>query len=254
MKIALLVINEEGRKLAQKVKSSFQEASLIFLYEEKIKEQKPLKLLVEEIFHQYEGLVFFAAMGIVVRLIGPLAKSKFSDPAVVCVDTAGRFSISVLSGHEGGANQLAFDIAAIIDAQPVITTGTETCKNIILGIGCRRGISSEKVKKAIREVLKEENIDLQQVRLAATVDLKKDETGLLEGCSELGIPLLFIAKESLQNFPLKLSPSKIVEKHLGVTGVCEPCALIAGKRTQLRCQKKIIEGVTVALAEENFLL
>lgn len=84
-----------------------------------------MKNLVRRIFAEYDGLIFIAALGMVVRLISPLIKSKLSDPAVVCVDSAARFSVSLLSGHEGGANRLAFLVAASLDALPVITTAKE---------------------------------------------------------------------------------------------------------------------------------
>ena len=59
-----------------------------------------------------------------VRAIGPHAASKYEDPAVVVVDDAGRFVISLLAGHEGGANDLAEQIAAETRGQAVVTTGT----------------------------------------------------------------------------------------------------------------------------------
>ncbi len=65
------------------------------------------------------------ATGIVVRAIAGVVKDKFTDPAVVVVDEKGKFAISLLSGHVGGANRLALKVASIIGAQPVITTATD---------------------------------------------------------------------------------------------------------------------------------
>jgi cobalt-precorrin 5A hydrolase len=65
------------------------------------------------------------ALGIVVRLAGPLATDKRRDPAVVVVDDAGRFAISVLGGHGSRANELAGEVAAILGAAPVVTTASE---------------------------------------------------------------------------------------------------------------------------------
>ncbi|MGE4298271.1 MAG: cobalt-precorrin 5A hydrolase [Desulfovibrionaceae bacterium] len=81
--------------------------------------------LVRERFFLYRRHVFVAAAGIVVRLVGPLLRGKGSDPAVVVVDQAGRFAISLVSGHLGGANALARDVAAITGGEAVITTATD---------------------------------------------------------------------------------------------------------------------------------
>ncbi len=76
-------------------------------------------------FHRYSGHVFIMAAGIVVRVVAPLLTHKTRDPAVVVVDDRGRFAVSLLSGHIGGANRLAEQVAAAIDAQAVVTTATD---------------------------------------------------------------------------------------------------------------------------------
>ena len=76
-------------------------------------------------FAEADALVFCCAAGIAVRGIAPWVRSKKTDPAVIVVDETGRFAISLLSGHIGGANALAADIAAAIGATPVITTATD---------------------------------------------------------------------------------------------------------------------------------
>ena len=83
-----------------------------------------LALLVEEIFNTYEGLIFIMACGIVVRTIAPFIKSKTSDPAVIVMDEKGKYVISLLSGHIGGANKIATEIAKLTEGVPVITTST----------------------------------------------------------------------------------------------------------------------------------
>lgn len=67
----------------------------------------------------------FGSVGMTVRLMAPLMKDKHTDPAVVAVDDAGRFAVSVLSGHVGGANELASRVAATLGCQPVITTASD---------------------------------------------------------------------------------------------------------------------------------
>jgi cobalt-precorrin 5A hydrolase len=90
-------------------------------------------------FHRADGHLFIMATGIVVRMIAPLLVSKATDPAVVVMDEAGRFAISLVSGHIGGANRLAEEAAAVVGAEPVITTATDTH-----GIPSVDGVASER--------------------------------------------------------------------------------------------------------------
>ena len=85
----------------------------------------PLSKFVETAFRDEEGLVFVGAAGIAVRSIAPCLKGKDRDPAVIVVDELGNFTVSLLSGHLGGANELALAAASILGAQPVITTATD---------------------------------------------------------------------------------------------------------------------------------
>lgn len=89
-----------------------------------------LKNLLPDLFAHYDGLVFIMALGIVVRSIGPLIADKTRDPAVLVGDVQGKFIISVLSGHLGGANRLAQEVARTTGAIPVVTTGTDVTQNV----------------------------------------------------------------------------------------------------------------------------
>ena len=248
MKIAIITINKYGEDLAKKLKTDFPNA---VIFNSRMGREGALKNLAESIFNEYDGLIFIAALGITVRLIARLIKSKFHDPAVVAVDTAGRFSISVLSGHEGGANKLAFLVAASLGAAPIITTGQEVHKKFILGIGTRRGIGADKVKKAIKKAIKKKSVKLETVRLIATIELKKNEKGLIKACHDLNLPMFFIPKETIGNFKGGISKSKVVRRYIGLDGVCEPCALLAGRGARLILRKDIQDGVAIAIAEED---
>jgi cobalt-precorrin 5A hydrolase len=93
--------------------------------------------LRDEIAALFEGcdqLVFFVSLGAVVRLIAPYLKSEDEDPGITVVDDAGRFVIPVLSGHVGGANACAEEVAALLGATPVVTTASDVGKTIPVDI------------------------------------------------------------------------------------------------------------------------
>lgn len=86
------------------------------------------------LFTRYDQIVFFVSLGAVVRLIAPHLKSKDEDPGVVVIDDAGEFVIPVLSGHVGGANAMAEQIAGLLHATPVLTTASDVGKTIPVDI------------------------------------------------------------------------------------------------------------------------
>lgn len=90
-----------------------------------IAEKKSTRELVKECFQNTDVIVFIGATGIAVRSIAPFIKHKSVDPAVIVVDETGKFSISLLSGHMGGGNELAEKIGNMIGAIPVVTTATD---------------------------------------------------------------------------------------------------------------------------------
>ncbi|QJS12653.1 precorrin-3B C(17)-methyltransferase [Streptomyces argyrophyllae] len=85
----------------------------------------PVGQAVRAAFAECEQLVCFLATGAVVRLLAPLLAGKAADPGVVCVDEGGRFAVSLLGGHGGGANALAREVGAVLGAEPVVTTATD---------------------------------------------------------------------------------------------------------------------------------
>lgn len=85
-----------------------------------------LPALVADTFHTYAGHVFVAACGVVVRAVAPFLRGKANDPAVVALDQEGRHVVSLLSGHLGGANELARRVALVTGGTAVITTATDT--------------------------------------------------------------------------------------------------------------------------------
>jgi cobalamin biosynthesis protein CbiG len=250
MRAAALVLGAPGRRSARLIAETLEkEGDTLDILENT--DPGGLPALVAEAFGEYEGLVFVMASGIVVRMIAPHVRSKYEDPAVVVLDDARRYAISLLSGHEGGANRLAYRVAAATGAEPVITTGTETAKTVILGIGCRRGVKREDIVSAIERGCAEAEIDIAEIRLAATVDLKRDESGLKAACRELGLPLRFFSASRINALKGNFEENEVTLKRLGIAAVAEPCALLAGREARLILPKTIYTDTTVALAREE---
>lgn len=90
----------------------------------------PLKELMKTLFPRYDRFVMIMATGIVVRTVAPLIAKKDRDPAIVVMDEKGTFAISLLSGHLGGANELAAELETTTGATAVITTATDINKMV----------------------------------------------------------------------------------------------------------------------------
>jgi cobalt-precorrin 5A hydrolase len=208
--------------------------------------------LTASLFPVCRGIVYAAPCGVVIRAIAPLVKSKYEDPAVVVIDVGGRWAISLLSGHEGGANDLALRVANLTGAEPVVTTTTEALKSVIVGIGCRRGTKAELIVAAIREALAEAGVSLEEVRFLASAEIKADEAGLLAAAEALSVPIRFIAAEEIRASLREFSHSDFVAKKVNLPAVAEPAALLAGRRTRFICRKKTYSGITIALVREGF--
>jgi cobalt-precorrin 5A hydrolase len=208
--------------------------------------------LTAAIFPVCRGLVYAAPAGVVVRAIAPLIRSKYDDPAVVVLDAGGRWAVSLLAGHEGGANALAIRVANILGAEPVVTTTTEALKSVIVGIGCRRGTPAERIVAAVNSALAEAGVALEEVRLIASADIKADEAGLLAAAEALGVPVRFIASAEIRASSREFSHSAFVEGQVNLPAVAEPAALLAGRRTRFISRRKVYDGITIALARECF--
>ena len=202
-------------------------------------------------FHEHRQWVLIMTSGIAVRYLQGLLKDKESDPGVVVLDEGSRFAVSLSGGHEGGANQLAYRVANLVGAVPVITTATETLKPLVIGVGCRRGVTIEQIDFAIEHGLTAIQRSRSEVREIATIDVKQDEPSLNAWCGRNGIPLRVIPRELVQQRPWVTQPSDWVRKSIGVDGVCEACALLATFRGRLLLPKTIQDGIAVAIVEER---
>jgi cobalt-precorrin 5A hydrolase len=170
----LVAISMKGASLARLVASSLAGDKTLYL-ERRLLDQAdeveafdlPLRPVVRRIFSQYQALVLFMPVGAAVRLLASCLGDKHHDPAVVCVDDAGRFAVSLLSGHLGGADRLAEEVAGILGAIPVITsasyvTGTLAVDLLGQGFGWRLEADSLAVTRASAAVVNGEPVGIYQ--------------------------------------------------------------------------------------------
>lgn len=130
MRAVVFAFTERGKATALRVRESIGDWKVLFRAPDKLSDSAftaydgSLPEYIGTVFDR-DALIFVGAAGIAVRAIAPHIASKRSDPAVLCLDEAGRYVIPILSGHIGGANRLARTISAALDATPVITTATD---------------------------------------------------------------------------------------------------------------------------------
>ena len=331
MKLSLFAYSKKGIETARKIICVLGEDCAAYTVERLsggglMPIPKPSSAFFGERFSSDDALIFVSSCGIAVRSIAPHIKGKTTDPAVVVIDETGRFVISLLSGHIGGANALAKRIAEAVGATPVVTTATDANgrfsvdswakehgfaisdmalakavsaailegdvpvksdflikgglpagltlgggekgvyltyrtnepfkttlrlipKCVVLGLGCRRGISKEAIENAVKTVLFDNGIDPRALVSAASIDLKKDEAGLLDFCREAGLPVKFYSADELNAVQGDFTSSNFVKSVTGVDCVSERAALIRAE--QLIIKKTALLGVTVAAALVN---
>lgn len=342
MKIAMISFTGNGRRLERSLAHELEKEGHQVLQAVKCKELESDKDAVKcsarewtgEQFRTRDVLIFIGAVQIAVRLIASFIGSKTTDPAVLVLDEKGQYCIPILSGHIGGANEMAERIAEMAGALPVITTATdirgkwaidvfarknhlyiedmqkakqisakilegktvvaaiesgrdsiegtvpeevkivpETYENpdiyigiyerklsshvlrlipqwITVGIGCRRGTSAEQIEQLVDKILKESHINKKSIGRIASIDLKKDEEGLLTFCNKYSIEPEFYPAEELKKVEGEFSVSTFVKKVTGVDNVCERSAVYTGGT--LRIRKQAENGVTAAFAWDNW--
>ena len=318
MKLAYLSFTEKGRQLAGRLAAALGGTA------QRCGASCSLEAWTAAHFSQSDGLVYVGAAGIAVRAIAPHLKSKTTDPAVVVVDECARYAIPILSGHLGGANDLARAIGRVCGALPVLTTATDVngvfavdewakrqnClvlnperiktvsakllaggtvtvqsswpiagqppRNVcqtedrgadvlldihpgtgeklhlvpriaVLGVGCKKNVSFQILETALAAFLNRTGVCEQAISAVASIDLKKNEPGLLDLCAAHGWPLKTYPAEQLREVEGQFTPSAFVKGVTGVDNVCERSAVLASGGTL--CQGKTArDGITMALA------
>lgn len=323
MKCACIAYTKAGEAVAKRIKDGIGDVTIF----KNSGYDGGIKSIMGYIFESYGRIVFVCAAGIAVRMTAPYLKDKTKDPAVVVVDDMGRYAISLLSGHIGGANELAGEVAGILGAEAVITTASdirsiesvdmfakrygleienmkdvkditaimvnggainfvseikasinygniseseyEGCilitskekvqcsklfcilrpKNLNIGLGCRRGKSKEEILKAVQEVFKANNLSIKSVKSVSSIDIKKNETGIIEACEALACRFNIFSAKDIRPVEDRFDKSPFVESVVGVSSVAEPCACLAGGK--LIVKRTAYDGVTVAVARED---
>ncbi|MBI5172519.1 MAG: cobalamin biosynthesis protein [Candidatus Obscuribacter sp.] len=248
-KTAIWIVREEGERLAEELKDGLAEIRDLTLFRPWLADVKPIDQFRLN-FDKFKSWIFIGTTGIAIRYMQGLLRDKKTDPCLVVIDEGGGFALSLAGGHEGGGNELAYQVAAQVQAVPVITTASESLKPLTVGIGCKKGTKRESIEAAIRQALGQRA--LSEIREIATISLKAKEPGLVEFCRLQAIPLRIFKEEDLAPRQWLTEKSAHVKKTLGLDGVCEPCALLASPRGKLLVPKSTgVYGVAVAVVEDE---
>lgn len=189
-------------------------------------------------FANSDGLIFVSAVGIAVRAIAPYIKDKTTDPAVVVIDEQGDFVVSLLSGHIGGANNLALQVASIAGAQPVISTATDRRQIFAVdswAVQNQLYIADLKAAKHISAAL----LDGKSIGFASDFAFEGDlPKGLTQKpCSEIGIMVSLDENKKPFNCTLNLVP----------------CIITAGIGCRRGTEQKTIESHLLSELERHHL-
>ena len=247
--VYILSFTEKGRNLADeiavKIKGVHSEAN--------VKTDRVFRLFeyVKPIFAAGNLLIFIGAAGIAVRAIAPFIKSKYTDPAVLVVDEYARFVIPILSGHEGGAYDYAREIAALMEAVPVITSARDA-GIFHVGIGTRKNTDVGSLENFFFETLNNLSIPLQAVASISSIDLKKDEEAITALSEKHRIDYITYSSEELNSVSDMFGQSDFVRETTGTGNVCEAAAYLSSKSGIMVLPKTAKNGTTIAIAKESW--
>lgn len=127
-------------------------------------------------------------------------------------------------------------------------------RNLVLGIGCRRDTPFEKIEEALLDFMKAKEYSLLSLKAMASIDLKKDEAGLLRLAETYHLPFLTFSGEELKKVGNTTGNSSFVEQVTGTPSVSQAAALLAANNGTTVVEKTIYPGITLSLAEEPNIL
>ena len=120
-------------------------------------------------------------------------------------------------------------------------------KVLILGIGCNRGTKEEEILNFIEKCFKEKGLSIFSIKALATIDIKKDEKGILKVARYLKVPVLFFSKDELNSVEVP-HPSCLTKQHVGAKSVCEAAAILGTNMGKLILPKQKTKDITIAVA------
>lgn len=257
-KVAIVCITKNGINISKRIKEKIPSASIYAQSKHKdssdgiIWFEKNTKIMIEEIFKEYESIICIFSLGAVIRLISNLLKDKKTDPAVIVIDDKANFVISTLSGHLGGANSLTKSIADILNSTPVITTAADVNETIavdLLGSEFKWRIENfENVTKISAYMVNEEKIGVYQdtgetkwwnKELPKNVSIVKDIDELRSDDFKAGL----IISDKIITDPLLVNKSVIYR----------PKSLVVGLGFHWDTTQKEIEDGILKVLKENGL-
>ena len=138
--------------------------------------------------------------------------------------------------------------------QPFVETVVLRPRILHLGIGCRRGTPKDNIEELVIQELKKLKVTMSVVKGIASIDVKKDEEGLLSFAEENAFPIRFYSAEELNAVEGDFTPSAFVAKTVGVDNVCERAAVLDSGGGKLLLRKTGRNGVTLAIAAEEYVV
>lgn len=254
---AIIALTRNGARMARTLAADLDRELTLFLdrrfYEDGDTAEPfdlPLRPVVERAFAEYSNLVLFLSTGASIRLLAPCLDSKQVDPAVVCVDDAGSFCVSLISGHVGGADRLAQEVARHLGATPVITSASHASGTLAVDLlgrefGWRLAADSKTITRASAAVINGQPIGIWQG--AGEPDWWPHETPLAENITvypALGdLAASACAVALIITDELEPLDKLLADKH---TVVYRPRSVIAG----MGCRRGVpVEELETLLAE-----
>ncbi|ODS22630.1 cobalamin biosynthesis protein CbiG [Candidatus Endobugula sertula] len=224
-RIRIISLTEYGQRLGQRLQQLLVNSEHWF-------KPKPFAEKLQHAFSAGDALVFIGATGIIIRTLAPVLDNKYNDPPVLVLDEAGHYVIPLLSGHQGGANHWASEIASFIRAQLIITTAQPYLSPVYtIGMGCARHCSANVLQELILVALQQAALSIEQIHSMNSIDIKADEKGLLNCANALHLPYQTYSKHQLMTVESLLSTkSEYVLNTVGVYGVAESAALFSAQQ------------------------